>query len=52
VVEVYGTFGYILNIIALTIAALFEEFGGDESTEAEMVNVSREADSCCGSYYS
>ena len=30
----------MINPLALIIAALFEEFGGDASTESEMVNVS------------
>jgi hypothetical protein len=40
IVESSGGFGMMINPLALIIAALFEEFGGDASTESEMVNVS------------
>ena len=40
VVEHVGGSGMSLLIWSMVIAALFEEFGGDDETEAEMVSVS------------
>ena len=39
-VETLGTFGFALCALALIVAALFEEFGGDQATDEEMINVS------------